>query len=132
MNCTNCGAQISEGLSNCPNCGAVNANTNVTSTSTYEGPMCDPTPVLTWGILGLAFAFATGILGIIFSIIGLNKYKQYMAYTSGAHSGKAQTGRKLSIAGLIVGIAMTIFLIIYIIVIVSTVNKITSYSPYGW
>lgn len=135
MNCTSCGAQISENVSNCPYCGAVNANTNVTSTSTYEGPMCDPTPVLTWGILGLAFALATGVLGIIFSIIGLNKYKQYMTYTSGAHSGKAQTGRKLSIAGLIVGIAMTIFLIIYIIVIVSAMNalnKIPSYSPYGW
>ncbi|MBR3298135.1 MAG: hypothetical protein IKI64_02915 [Clostridia bacterium] len=125
MYCTNCGAKFEDGSSNCPYCGtvAMNENNNVSQTSTYEGPMCDPTPVLVWGILGLAFALSTGILGIIFSIIGLKKSNQYIAYTSGAYSRKAQIGRKLSIAGIITGAVMTVFFIIYIAVIIFALSQ---------
>ena len=124
MFCSNCGAQVNDNLTVCPNCGAIMQGNkpNVTAASTYVGPMGDPTPVLTWGILGLAFA-ALGILGLIFSRIGIKKYKQYMSFTSGAYSRQAEIGRKLSIAGTIVSIFFIVFWILYIAVIVSLIAE---------
>ena len=55
-----------------------------------------PSNVLVFGILGLAFC-ETGILGIIFSIIGLSKAKNYIA-TYGDVSNQVRVGKRLSIA----------------------------------
>lgn len=128
MFCTNCGSQVNDNLTVCPNCGAaLSLNKPVqTAASTYVGPMCDPNPVLKWGIIGLAFA-GFGILGIIFSIIGLNKYKQYQTFTSGAYSRKAVIGKRLSIGGIIAGAAMTVFWILYIVMIISLVSSASRY-----
>ena len=121
MFCTNCGSQINDNLRFCPNCGAIvsGEKQNVTAASTYVGPMGNPTPVLVWGILGLAFscAFFTSVLVIIFSCIGLRKANDYISFTQGAYSKQATIGRNLSKAGLIVGIIMTVLLVIYICVI---------------
>ena len=70
MYCNNCGAQLTENSKFCPNCGQLVQSTpqEMTAASTYEGPMGNPTPVLVWGIIGLAFActFVASFLGIIF------------------------------------------------------------------
>lgn len=140
MYCEKCGSQINENTRFCPNCGALisGEEQNVTAASTYEGPMGSPTPVLIWGILGLSFALTMflSILGIIFSAVGLNKAKNFESFTGGAYSRQASIGRKLSIAGIIVGIIMTVLFIIYIAVIIlgaksgafdSIVNELSSY-----
>ncbi|MBR4435760.1 MAG: zinc-ribbon domain-containing protein [Clostridia bacterium] len=127
MFCSNCGAQVNDNLTVCPNCGAIMQGNkpNVTAASTYVGPMGDPTPVLTWGIIGLAISCVFGIIGLIFSLIGLKKYNNYKSFTSGAYSRQAEIGKKLSIAGIIVSIAVTVFWILYVVVIVLWVNKYT-------
>lgn len=69
--------------------------------------------VLTWGILGLAFC-EIAILGLIFSIIGRNKAKAYIA-AHGQLEGAAKAGGILSKLGLIfsiISIVVTVILII--------------------
>ena len=72
--------------------------------------------VLTWGILGLAFA-ESGILGLIFSIIGRNKAKAYIA-AYGQLDGPAKVGGILSKVGLILSIVM---IVCYVIIIIASV-----------
>ena len=123
MLCEKCGSQLNDNSRFCPNCGAPipGEEQNVTPTSTYEGPMGNPGPVLVWGILGLSFAcsFFLSFLGIIFSVIGLKKANQFASFTGGAYSKQASIGRGLSKAGLIVGIILTVLFVIYIIALVA-------------
>ena len=128
MLCEKCGSQLNDNSRFCPNCGAPipGEEQNVTTTSTYEGPMGNPTPVLVWGILGLSFATIPYInfLGLIFSIVGLSKAKKYAEFTGGAYSKQASIGRGLSIAGIIVG---AIFTLIFTIVIIGLVAASSRY-----
>ena len=123
MNCQNCGANV-DGKSFCSQCG-----TPVVRQPAYQTaprviqPQGRPTEVLVLGILGLALGCATGIVGLIFSIIGLSKAKNYIA-TYGDISNQVRIGRRLSIAGVIVGIFMTILLIVWIGLLVLAVIKI--------
>lgn len=127
MFCDKCGAQLNENSRVCPQCGAPiqGEEQNITTTSTYAGPLGDPKPVLVWGILGLAFActFFLSFLGIIFSAVGLKKANAYNQFTNFAESGQAKTGRALSKAGLIVGIIMTVLCILYVVLIVGLFTK---------
>jgi predicted RNA-binding Zn-ribbon protein involved in translation (DUF1610 family) len=127
MLCEKCGSQLNDNSRFCPNCGAPIPGEEqfVTQTSTYEGPMGNPGPVLVWGILGLAFAcsFFLSFLGIIFSVIGLKKANQFASFTGGAYSKQASIGRGLSKAGLIVGIILTVFFVIYLISLIALVNR---------
>lgn len=120
MYCKNCGALISENSRFCTNCGQVveSEKQSVSTTSTYEGPMGNPTPVLVYGILGLSFAltFFLSFLGIIFSSIGLKKARAYLDFCP-VGSKQVTIGRNLSKAGMIVGIIMTVLCVIYIAVI---------------
>ena len=132
MFCNNCGAQLTENTRFCPNCGQLvqSAPQDMTAASTYEGPMGNPTPVLVWGIVGLAFAcsFFLSFLGIIFSIVGLKKANNYFDFC-GEGSKQARIGRNLSKAGLIVGIIMTVLCVLYIVlIVVAAVNYGSSYS----
>ena len=70
----------------------------------------DATPILALGIVALAtsLSFYFSIAGIICGAIGLAKSNDFMR-KYGALTGKANTGRHLSRAGLIVGIVMTSF-----------------------
>ena len=68
------------------------------------------------GILGLALS-GLGIVGLIFSIIGLKKANNYIA-TYGNISNQVRIARILAIAGMIVSIVMIVFWIIYIIAII--------------
>ena len=70
----------------------------------------DATPILALGIVALAtsLSFYFSVAGIICGAIGLAKSNDFMR-KYGALTGKANTGRHLSRAGLIVGIVMTSF-----------------------
>ncbi len=119
MYCSKCGASLNESWQVCPQCGTAIEKEEQAATpiTTYQGSLGNPTPVLAWGITGLAFAvtFWLSFLGIIFSIVGLKKSKNYIEFTGNAPSKKAMIGRKLSIAGIIVGSIFTTFLIIFLI-----------------
>lgn len=124
MLCEKCGAAINENIRICPQCGTPirGEEQNITSNSTYQGPLGNTTPVLVWGIIGLAFAliFYFNILGIIFSIVGLKKANAYNEFTGDAQSKKVKIGKKLSIAGVIVGsisfVLMTIWLVVLFLI----------------
>ena len=77
---------------------------------------------LTFGILSLAFA-GTGILGLIFAIIGMGKAKAFAAET-GEVTGKAKAGKILSIFGLIGSI---IVLVIILVVLIGGAAFMSSY-----
>ncbi|MBQ4105812.1 MAG: DUF4190 domain-containing protein [Clostridia bacterium] len=71
---------------------------------------------LIFGIIGLVLS-ESGLLGLIFSIIGLSQAKKYKQ-NFGELAGKAKVGNILSTLGLIFSILMMAFWVIYIIVIV--------------
>ena len=120
MLCEKCGSSIQENTRICPYCGTPirGEEQNITETSTYEGSLGNPTPVLVWGIVGLSFAlsFYLSFLGIIFSAVGLGKSRAYNRFTFNAQSKKAAVGRRLSIAGMIVGCALTVLMLLLIII----------------
>ena len=72
------------------------------------------TTSLTMGILSLAFGC---VLGLIFSIIGKKKAAEYGRH-AGTITGKAKAGAILSKIGFILSLISTIFVAIYIMVIV--------------
>lgn len=82
-----------------------------------QAPQGNPSNVLVFGILGLALGCATGIVGLIFSIIGLSKANNYIE-TYGDISNQVRIGKRLSIAGVIVSIIMTILIITLIVLLV--------------
>lgn len=110
MYCKKCGAQVFENTRFCPNCNMVinGEQRNITETSTYEGPMGNPAPALTWGILGLAFAITgwLSFLGLAFSSVGISKARRFLDFTGGAANSRVTVGRWLSIAGVIVSCVM--------------------------
>ncbi len=116
MFCGNCGANV-EGTNTCPRCGSpLNAN-NVPMQAPYNAnpyqqpvqqrpaPQGNPTQVLVFGILGLALGLSTGIVGLIFSILGLVKANQYVA-TYGDIANQVRIGKRLAIGGLIASICI--------------------------
>lgn len=107
MNCVKCGAPV-DGKAYCPQCG--------TPTEQANGPqpgqtLGNPSKVLVFGILSLALS--SGIIGIIFGIIGLVQASRYNQ-TYGPVSKQVSIGKGLSIAGIIVS---SLCLIVYITVI---------------
>ena len=78
---------------------------------------------LVFGILGIAFgcSFYLSILGIIFGAIAKSKTKQYMA--SYPLVGKAKVGRILGNIGFIFGIILTVFFVIWLIVIIAAASS---------
>ena len=81
---------------------------------------------LTFGILGLVFA-ESGILGIIFSAIGLSKAKKYAA-EAGELTGKAKTGKILATLGLVFSIISLVCIIIIAIVSACTGKMLEPYA----
>ena len=80
---------------------------------------------LAFGIVGIALS-ETGLLGLIFSIIALSKNKTYRA-TYGETTNKTKTGHALGKAGLIISIIMTVFWIVFTIVMVgATISGVIS------
>lgn len=80
---------------------------------------------LTFGILGLIFC-ESGLLGIIFSAIGLSKAKKYAA-EAGELTGKAKTGKILATLGLVFSIISLVCIIIIAIVSAVAGNALKQY-----
>lgn len=92
------------------------------------------TPILIFGILGIAFgcSFYLSFLGIIFSGIAKGKVKQFLA-AGGVLSGKAKVGNILAKVGMILGIVLTVFFVIWVIaIIVAAVQGSNAYIDYNW
>ncbi len=116
MKCTNCGFYY-EGARVCPNCGEVadGQADRVTDNTTRERPLGNPTPILVFGILSLAFALELPPLGVVFGIIALVKAGKYFAFVGYPGAGQARTGKGLAKAGVIVGAIMTVLIIVFIV-----------------
>ena len=138
MICSNCGATIPDGSTFCTNCG-----TAVAQAAPAAAPAPQPvyaaqpastiktvtaTTVMVWGILGLAFS-ESGLLGLIFSIIGRKKAKTFLL-ENGQLFGQAKVGGILSKVGLIVSIIMMVFWVIYIAVVGIFVGTVASNATY--
>lgn len=119
MNCQNCGANV-DGKAFCAQCGApvgqpapVQAPYNAIPQQQTLG---NPTKVLVFGIIGLALC-ELGIVGLIFSIIGLVQANKYIAQY-GNVSNQVRIGRRLAIAGFVLSIIFIVFWIVWSIVLV--------------
>ena len=73
--------------------------------------------LLVLGILAVVLA-ELGIPGIILGAIGRSKGKKFVQ-AGGTLTGAAKVGYILSLVGLILGIVMTVFWVIYLIVIIA-------------
>lgn len=88
--CSNCGNSVRDDMTFCPNCGAsVQGGAPVNYNQGYNAPTASWTNG--YAIAGFILAFFFALLGLIFSIIGLNKANE--------HNG---SGKGLSIAGIII------------------------------
>ncbi len=96
--CKNCGTQLDDNAYVCPTCGM------------RTDPVSAPVPTSTtntFAIVGFILAFFMPLLGLIFSIIGLNKVKE------------CNSGKGLAIAGIIISVAEWIIGIIVVFAIVA-------------
>lgn len=77
---------------------------------------------LTFGILAIAFgvSFYLSFLGIVFGAITKSKTSLYMA--SYPLTGRAKTGRILGNIGFIFGIILTVFFVIWLIVVIAAAS----------
>lgn len=133
--CNRCGTQLN-GEWVCPMCGTpVNDAVNQNMTQELNQPINQnqpygnyprhgsspqppvqqgsPSSVLVWCIVGGALAWS-GIVGLIFSIIGLRKANAYIKQY-GPISKQVTVGKIISIIGIVVSSIMTVFWIIWII-----------------
>lgn len=78
-----------------------------------------PSSVLVLGILSCAFS---GILGIVFGCLGLSKAKKYIAMY-GPVSSQVKIGKILSTIGIIVGIVLLFFIMIYAFVACTAITS---------
>lgn len=140
--CKNCGTELKEGKV-CQNCGTVNegattakaaTKTSETKATTTTNTTVNTAPATTSSTNGFAIAgfvlslvglvccsfVICGILGLIFSIIGLNK----------ANSSNGN-GKGLAIAGIIIGgVAILLTIIYWILVIVGYSSAYSYYKFY--
>lgn len=143
MFCKHCGNQLPDNVAYCGNCGAKIEVEDIPQPAyeapqpAYEAPQ-QPTyvaptqpvyqassaelndlagSILGKGIAGLALGFV-GIPGIIVSNIAMRQAEEFQR-KAGSLYGKAKVGRRLAKPGLIVGIAMTAFYVLYAIVLLA-------------
>ncbi len=95
--CKNCGTQLDDSAYVCPTCGM------------RADPVSAPAPTSitnTFAIVGFILAFFFPLLGLIFSIIGLNKVKE------------CNSGRGLAIAGIVISAVIWFieFLVVFLLI----------------
>ena len=133
MFCKYCGAPLDNDAAFCTGCGAgVGESSRPAAQPAPAAPsynLAGPTPtkVMVFGIIGLALC-GTGIPGIILSAIALRLANAFIR-ANGSVFGQAKVGRILGKVGLILGIVMTVFWAIYLIVVIATIAKMASHTP---
>lgn len=150
MFCKNCGAQINNGVSFCPACGAQQTpiyrkDDRQYAQPVYVQPSVDPRVLsyagkaLTFGILGLVFCFVP-ILGLIFCIAAKRNASAAKKYGNGIAPGGASAGNVLGTIGLVFAIIDHIVILLYGILVIlmyiyaveaqSVMNDMVMYSIY--
>ena len=130
MFCKNCGRQLDEGENICPACGTVNASETTATPNAGIEYAVDAVDLanerlkdemageaLKWGIISLAFS-ASGclsLLGFIFSFIAKSRALAYRN-VFGVLEGKAKVGRILGKVGFGLGLGMTIYIGVIIVI----------------
>ncbi len=117
--CTNCGNELDDRAVLCPKCGISQNQQVETNNNSSKNSM---------SVAGFILSFIFPLLGLIFSIIGLNKSKQ------------TNTGRGLSIAGIIISSVIMVISTIIISVSIVSVNdaiqkaqeQANSYNDYDY
>lgn len=102
MFCRNCGSEISANASVCPYCGVPTDN----SANNYAPAQKQGTNTL--AIVGFVFSFLITIVGLICSIIGLVKAKEY-----------GGNGKGLAIAGIIISVVTFVLTLVLEIVVLN-------------
>ena len=108
MVCNNCGTQLNDDATFCPNCG-----TPQTPVQSYGAPAVNPQQandakqIMIFGIVAIATAWFIGVPGLIFGIITNNKVKAYEAAYGPITGGQAKVGKILGLVGMILGIVCT-------------------------
>ena len=142
MYCKFCGNFLPDDAKYCPTCGKINEEAEEKIKAEYEyfndivpsdsleskNPPEDPEKkeaagsILKFSIMGLAFGCSVflSFLGLIFSYIARGKIKRFCK-KYGETSGKASVGKGINIGGLIVSWFCTVFMVIYVALIVLAV-----------
>ncbi|MDE6275455.1 MAG: zinc-ribbon domain-containing protein [Clostridia bacterium] len=101
MYCANCGKEIDDKAVVCPYCGVATGKTYTNNKTTENN---------TIAIVGFIFAFLMPLVGLICSIIGINRSTEL--------NGK---GKGLALAGIIISIVAMVAYVIYMIAMIATV-----------
>lgn len=154
--CKHCGAQIEDTTAFCPNCGTNVSDDAVSSSAPepqynayqpeqsvqpaqyqpyqdYQNPGIYPEAKLNGlavagfvvSLVSLFFCGISSIVGLILSIIGMTQIKNSIK------AGVPQRGNGLAIAGLVIGIIGTVFILIYIIMI-ATAAAVAPWGTYDY
>lgn len=112
--CKNCSVQYDtvEGMY-CPNCGTL--NNNIQAPSNQTNGFC---------IAGLILSFFSSILGLIFSLIGLNKIKK----TQEQGKGIAIAGIIISVIKLVAIVGMIFFFLIFAVALSTELENETTFN----
>lgn len=150
MYCTFCGTENNDGAKFCESCGSpltTNHKEERTEEKQYSYEPIDLTTTLReaekdrqgasllgTGIAAMIFTFAASFLafvGIILGAIGLSKAGKFEKNFT-TLDGKAKVGKILSLIALIGGIVVTVFVALYILLIVAILVSGTdgSFDPY--
>ena len=135
MYCKYCANELSDDAKYCPKCGKLVAqpekeevdffgDIEVTTVNkeNNEAKNSFENKILTFSILGLAFAFtgALSLLGLIFSYIAKGMLRKFTG-EYGETKGRTTVAKGLSTAGVAIGWVMMVCFIIYVVAIVLSV-----------
>ena len=111
MFCKNCGKEIDDNAVVCPHCG-VQVSPAYSAAPVQAAPQKN-----TIALVGFILSLFTAIIGLICSIVGLTKVKDYTGPNDEPYKGFA-------IAGIIIGAIETFCYILYIIIIAAAVAAV--------
>ncbi|MCL2570121.1 MAG: hypothetical protein FWE16_02850 [Firmicutes bacterium] len=134
MNCTNCNIQSQPNSKFCQGCGTPLAQQQSPQQpggfqgGNYHGgpypyPFPPPPPQNGMAIAGLILAFIFPLLGLIFSILGLNKAKQM----NGEGHGLAMAGLVISIVYMIINIVAIVLMLVFLQDFIEWVERMATY-----
>ena len=110
--CAKCGSEMEKGATFCANCGTSTKEEQTTTVVENESGQTSNG----MATAGFILSFFVPVLGLIFSIIGLNKANQL----NGAGRGMAKAGLILSIVWLVLEVIVIIFYYVIIIAAATT------------